>query len=228
MKMIQTSSLIAGLLLSSVAAFNAVAGAPYWVGSDGKYVRSGFGECVRTIDWTPEAAVPGCEGDAAMPVAKKPVAAADKGDKANATRKSAPIKPMPVVAAPAPKPAAEPEYRKISLSSGASFKLGGSTLNAEGKAAVAALLKEFDGEIIEAVIVEGHTDDRGPASFNQKLSEKRAEAVKAELIANGVDASLIKTIGYGESKPVASNDTREGRAKNRRVEIKVDAKARKL
>ena len=93
---------------------------------------------------------------------------------------------------------------------------------------MAALLKEFDGEIIEAVIVEGHTDDRGPAAFNQQLSEKRAEAVKAELIANGVDASLIKTVGYGESKPVASNDTREGRAKNRRVEIKVDAKARKL
>ncbi len=224
MKMIQTGSLITGLLLSSVAAFNAVAGAPYWVGSDGKYVRSGFGECVRTIDWTPAAAIPGCEGDAAMPVANKPAAT----DKAEATRKSAPIKPMPVVEAPAPKPAAEPEYRKISLSSGASFKLGGSTLNAEGKAAVAALLKEFDGETIEAVIVEGHTDDRGPAAFNQKLSEKRAEAVKAELIANGVDASLIKTIGYGESKPVASNATREGRAKNRRVEIKVDAKARKL
>ena len=225
MKMIQTGSLITGLFLSSVAAFNAVAGAPYWVGGDGEYVRSGFGECVRTIDWTPEAAIPGCEGDAAAPVAKKPEAAADK---AEATRKSAPIKPMPVVEAPAPKPAAEPEYRKISLSSGASFKLGGSTLNAEGKAAVAALLKEFDGEIIEAVIVEGHTDDRGPAAFNQQLSEKRAEAVKAELIANGVDASLIKTVGYGESKPVASNDTREGRAKNRRVEIKVDAKARKL
>ena len=225
MKMIHTSSLAAGLLLSSVAAFNAVAGAPYWVGGDGEYVRSGFGECVRTIDWTPAAAAPGCESDAAMPVAEKPVAVADKG---NATRKSAPIKPMPVVNAPVAKPVAEPEYRKISLSSGASFKPGGSTLNAEGKAAIAALLKEFDGEIIEAVIVEGHTDDQGATAFNQKLSEKRAEAVKAELIANGVDASLIKTVGYGESKPVASNATREGRAMNRRVEIKVDAKARKI
>jgi OOP family OmpA-OmpF porin len=226
-------SLVAGTVIMLSGVFNAVAGnSPYWVGSDGKYVRSGFGECVRTIDWTAEKAIAGCEGGrlAAQSGKDKKMAAAGKSStgKAAGGRKSAPIKPMPVVKAPVKKPAPAPQYRKLSLASGATFKLGGSTLSAEGKAAIAGLLKQFEGETIESVIVEGHTDDRGPAAFNQQLSEKRAEAVKAELVANGVDASLIKTVGHGESRPVASNDSREGRAKNRRVEIRVEAKKRQL
>ncbi len=222
---IQIIPLMLGALLLS-GAFKASADSPYWVGSDGDYVRSGFGECVRTIDWTPENAIADCESGALAEKLRKQAAGAAAADKA--PRKSAPIKPMPVVKAPAPAPKApvKPEYRKLSLASGATFELGGSTLSAEGKAALAALLKQFEGETIEAVIVEGHTDDRGAAAFNQQLSEKRAEAVKAELIANGVDGSLIKTVGYGESQPVASNATREGRAQNRRVEIKVDARVR--
>lgn len=90
------------------------------------------------------------------------------------------------------------------------------------------MLTKFKGENIKQVVVEGHTDDRGAAAFNQQLSEKRAQAVKAELIANGIDSKVIETAGYGEERPVASNDSRDGRAKNRRVEIKIDAEQRKF
>lgn len=189
---------------------------PYWVGSSGNYVRSSTGGCIRTINWTPETALPECEGG----VVKKAAAPAA----APAPAKAAAPKPAPVAAKPAPKP----QYRKLNLASSATFELGGSTLSDSGKAAVTELLAEFEGEEIESIIVEGHTDDRGEAAFNQYLSEKRAEAVKAELVANGVDEKIIETVGHGETMPIADNNTREGRAQNRRVEIKVDARARKL
>ena len=121
----------------------------------------------------------------------------------------------------------ENEYVTLSLASSATFELGGSTLSAEGKAAVADLVAQFKGREVNSVIIEGHTDDTGDAAFNQDLSEKRAEAVKAEIVANmdnPENENKITTVGYGESKPIADNSTREGRAKNRRVEIKIDEK----
>ena len=71
------------------------------------------------------------------------------------------------------------------------------------------------------VEVIGHTDSVGSAEYNQVLSEKRADAVKAYLVAHGIAAERISVSGYGESRPRASNDTIEGRRLNRRVEIKV-------
>jgi OOP family OmpA-OmpF porin len=65
----------------------------------------------------------------------------------------------------------------------------------------------------------GYTDSIGSDEYNQKLSERRAEAVKAHLVANGVDAARIQTSGRGKADPVADNATAEGRAENRRVEI---------
>ncbi len=67
--------------------------------------------------------------------------------------------------------------------------------------------------------IEGYTDDRGSDKLNQQLSERRAEAVGAALIQRGVDAKRVSAEGRGESNPVASNDTPDGRARNRRVEI---------
>lgn len=73
------------------------------------------------------------------------------------------------------------------------------------------------------VTIEGHTDNVGNAAFNKKLSKNRADAVKAYLIEKGgVNAKQLKAVGYGLAKPVASNKTKEGRAKNRRVEASVD------
>ncbi len=71
------------------------------------------------------------------------------------------------------------------------------------------------------VEVQAHTDDRGRKAYNQKLSEKRAASVRDYLIAQGVDASRMTAKGYGESQPVADNSTAAGRAKNRRVELKI-------
>ncbi len=68
------------------------------------------------------------------------------------------------------------------------------------------------------VILEGYTDNRGRASYNLKLSKLRSDSVAKELIKRGIDASRITTKGFGESNPIASNDTVEGRAQNRRVE----------
>jgi len=67
--------------------------------------------------------------------------------------------------------------------------------------------------------VAGHTDSVGTDSYNQGLSERRANAVKDYLTAQGIKASRLTARGYGESRPVASNDTDEGRAENRRVEL---------
>jgi OOP family OmpA-OmpF porin len=68
-------------------------------------------------------------------------------------------------------------------------------------------------------VLKGYTDSVGPASYNLKLSEMRAKAVAKALEERGIDASRLTAKGFGESNPIASNDTPEGRAKNRRVEV---------
>ena len=73
-----------------------------------------------------------------------------------------------------------------------------------------------------AVIVEGHTDSVGTDAYNQKLSHRRADAVRQYLVKHGIPANRVTTEGFGESRPVASNDTADGRAQNRRVELRVD------
>jgi hypothetical protein len=70
------------------------------------------------------------------------------------------------------------------------------------------------------VEIQGHTDNKGPEAYNQTLSEKRAMAVKTYLIKQGIDAERLEIKGYGESDPIAPNDTEEGRQKNRRVRFK--------
>ena len=77
-----------------------------------------------------------------------------------------------------------------------------------------------------AVVVQGHTDSTGTEMHNQQLSERRAEAVHNYLAARGVDTGRMSALGYGESFPVASNDTEYGRQQNRRVDILLKAKAR--
>ena len=75
---------------------------------------------------------------------------------------------------------------------------------------------------IKQVTVEGHTDDQGDDAYNKDLSQRRAQAVVDMLIANGVDAATLTAIGYGEERPIADNTSKKGRAKNRRVEFKLD------
>lgn len=72
------------------------------------------------------------------------------------------------------------------------------------------------------VSLSGHTDNVGSEAYNQKLSERRVSSVQDYVVKKGVEGSRVSGQGFGESKPIADNKTREGRAKNRRVEIKVN------
>jgi outer membrane protein OmpA-like peptidoglycan-associated protein len=83
---------------------------------------------------------------------------------------------------------------------------------------VAGLLKERDNL---RLVVSGYTDDRGSEAANQRLSMQRAESVRDYFVAQGVDAGRIEVQGLGEADPVATNDTEEGRAQNRRVELRI-------
>ncbi len=81
-------------------------------------------------------------------------------------------------------------------------------------------LREFPDQ---SVTITGHTDSRGDEDYNQELSQRRAEAVRDYLLANmSLSAALVTAKGYGESQPIATNDTEEGRAKNRRIDVRVD------
>jgi len=226
MKIKLLSALIICSASVQVYAQDSIDNSPYWLNVSGGYVTDRNGYCVRTINWTPEKAIENCEGGeaATTETAPAPVAAAKDSSSSDADSDAAAAAAAAAAVAAAASADEEPEIETISLSGGATFEHGGSTLSDEGKAAVAELVAKFkDGNVtVKETIIEGHTDSSGDAAFNQKLSEDRAEAVKAEAVANGANPDKIKTIGYGESKPIADNSTREGRAQNRRVEIKVE------
>jgi len=105
------------------------------------------------------------------------------------------------------------------------FEFGKADLKSELKenlAEIAAILKNL---LTDAnVIIEGHTDNVGTAAANKKLSEQRASAVLQYLVDRGVDKKRLKSVGYGLEKPVADNSTKEGQAKNRRVELVIKDK----
>ncbi len=109
----------------------------------------------------------------------------------------------------------------VNLPDGVTFDVGSSTLKPafrETLDKVAASLIEFPNSIVD---VYGHTDSTGSDSSNQTLSENRARTVMNYLISKGVPAARLRSQGFGETMPVADNGTAEGRAKNRRVEIKI-------
>ncbi|GAC1624441.1 MAG: hypothetical protein NVS9B10_10470 [Nevskia sp.] len=107
------------------------------------------------------------------------------------------------------------------------FDLGSDRLSDEAKATLDLLARSMQLQKALAIEIAGHTDALGPQSFNLLLSQKRAAAVKAYLVAHGVEASRLQSEGYGEFNPIASNNTEAGRAENRRVEFKVLSKPAK-
>ncbi|WP_413853442.1 OmpA family protein [Candidatus Ruminimicrobium bovinum] len=112
---------------------------------------------------------------------------------------------------------------EVTLKNDILFTTGSAELSEGAKKTLTDLnkvLKKYPENIIQ---VQGHTDSTGSASFNQTLSEKRAKAVYEFIVANGLKTSGLTYIGFGPNQPVASNDTAEGRAKNRRVELKITA-----
>jgi len=211
------NSCIVGATLVSM---NVLASEPtVWSNSSGTVVNDGSGNCLHTIWWQKDGS---CGKNADTHTHGAMEHTHEGGSKPHQHEQAAEPKAAPAPVAAAPVAKASPAAVPFSLSSAAAFKTSGASLSAEGKAEVKAFAAKLEGHEVNSITVEGYTDDRGPASFNQDLSEKRAKAVKAEMIDNGIDASLIKVIGHGESNPIADNATKEGRAKNRRVVVSVD------
>jgi OOP family OmpA-OmpF porin len=110
---------------------------------------------------------------------------------------------------------------KVTYAADAFFDFDKSVVKPAGKAKLDDLVAKVKGINLEVIIAVGHTDSIGSDAYNQKLSVRRAEAVKAYLVSKGIEKNRIYTEGKGEKQPVADNKTKEGRAKNRRVEIEV-------
>jgi OOP family OmpA-OmpF porin len=136
--------------------------------------------------------------------------------------------PTPAPApAPAPKPEPKPEPKpkpvaeKVTFAADVNFDFDKATIKPAGKSKLDDLALKVGTINLEVVIAIGHADEIGSDDYNQKLSVRRAEAVKAYLVSKGIEANRVYTEGKGKKQPIASNKTKEGRAKNRRVEIEV-------
>ena len=206
-------------MLFATAALATAAGAQTvdnWVSANGITWKNGTNElCWRNANWTPATAAVGCDGAivAAAPVPAAPAPAASAPAPAPAA-----VAPAPVAPAPAPVP---PAATKVTYAADAFFDFDKSVLKPEGKAKLDDLVGKVKGINLEVIIAVGHTDAVGTDGYNQGLSVKRSEAVKAYLVSKGIEKNRVYTEGKGEKQPVADNKTTEGRAKNRRVEIEV-------
>nr|MDP2190454.1 OmpA family protein [Rhodoferax sp.] len=206
-------------MLIATAALATVAGAQSidnWRSSDGTTWKNGTNElCWRNAFWTPATAAVGCDGAIVAPKpAPAPVAAPAP---APVAPKPA---PAPVAAKPVPVPP-PPAATKVTYAADAFFDFDKSVLKPEGKAKLDDLVGKVKGINLEVIIAVGHTDAVGGDPYNQKLSVRRSEAVKAYLVSKGIEKNRVYTEGKGEKQPVADNKTKEGRSKNRRVEIEV-------
>lgn len=196
------------LLTTLIFAGAGIAGAQTidnWTAS-GAPVRNGTQElCWRDANWTPATAHPDCDGALkAVPVlAAKPV-----------------VKPAVIDNTPRPEPA-RPLVVKRSYAADTFFDFDKSVIKPEGKAKLDELVTLINRISLEVIIAVGHTDSVGTDAYNQKLGQRRADAVRAYLVSQGIDPKRVYTESQGELKPIADNRTAVGRARNRRVEIEV-------
>lgn len=202
-------SSIAKLVLGSAALAIASSGAlaqgtvPNVTDSQGLPVRDSQGVCVLSSGINH----PDCMPKAA-PASAAPAKPAAPSAPSGAAKPASPAKPAPASVKQA-----------IVIQADALFDFDKSVVRPDGKKRIDEALAKLQGVDVEMVIATGHTDSVGTDAYNQKLSERRAAAVKAYLVSKGIPASKITTIGKGESQPVATNKTAEGRQKNRRVDI---------
>ena len=215
-KFIKVAMVLASAALATAASAQTV---DNWRNGTGEHAwKNGTNElCWRDATWTPATAAAGCDGAIAAPRAAAPAPAPAPRAAAPAPAAAAPRAAAPA-ARPAPPPAAA---TKVTYAADTFFDFDKSVLKADGKAKLDDLAGKVKAINLEVIIAVGHTDATGSDAYNQKLSVKRADAVKAYLITKGIEKNRVYTEGKGEKQPVADNKTDAGRSKNRRVEIEV-------
>ncbi len=191
--------------VSTVNAQNRDEARGYFQDSRGNIVTSEYGDCWHTDTWKPEnATIVGCDGvvvDAKVEVIK---------------------------GAPAGK------VSKFVVPAAALFAFDSADLSDEGKEAIEEYRAKWQDIVLPewagayAGVIIGHTDSTGDPKYNLGLSKRRAEAVREYLVETGAPADKLRVVGRGMNNPIASNNTKEGRAQNRRVEVVVIGEARAL
>jgi OOP family OmpA-OmpF porin len=173
----------------------------YWVDGRGGVLTDAYNLCWRAGSWTPALATAECDPElvprAAPPPPPPPPAAKPAPP---------PPPPPPPAAKPAPAPAPKPAMKTLTVQSTELFEFDKATLTADAKnkldQELVGRLKEF--ESIKLIIVSGYADRIGDQQYNQKLSERRAETVKAYLVSKGVNGNLVETIGFGKTLQIKS------------------------
>jgi len=202
--MLLASAAIAASATAQIAAADGGNVVNNWQNGTGDLIwKNGTNDlCWRNAVWTAETAAEGCDG------AKKPLP---------------PPPPPPPTKPPTAEPAqpAQPTASKVTYAADAFFDFDKATLKPDGRAKLDDLAAKIKSINLEVVVAVGHTDHTGSHAYNDKLSVRRAEAVKAYLVSKGIDKSRIYTEGKGKRQPIADNKTRVGRAQNRRVEVEV-------
>ncbi len=219
-KLNKVAMLIATAALATSASAQSV---DNWRSTAGDSWKNSFGQCWRDSGWTPATAAVGCDGAIVAPppapavVAPAPAPAAAPAP-ADVAPRAAPAPAAAAAPAAAPQP---PAATKVTYAADAFFDFNKAVIKPEGKAKLDDLTGKVKDINLEVIIAVGHTDSVGGDAYNQKLSVKRSEAVKAYLVSKGIEKNRVYTEGKGEKQPVADNKTKEGQAKNRRVEIEV-------
>ncbi len=207
-KLTKVAMLVATAAIATAASAQSI---DNWKNGSGDLVwKNGTNElCWRNAGWTPATAMAGCDGAIVAPAAAAAPAPTPAGAAAPAPAPAPAAVPAPVVAS------------KVTFASDAFFDFDKAVLKPEGKAKLDDVAAKVAGINLEVIVAVGHTDSVGSESYNQKLSIRRSEAVKAYLVSKGVPKDRVYTEGKGELQPVADNKTAAGRKQNRRVEIEV-------
>ena len=214
------SALALGVVSTQVGAQDGKGTSGYLTDPRNGIVKNPFNLCWRTGYWTP--AIANCECDKDLlprevcePPPPKPAAAPPP-----------PPPPPPPVAAPPPKPVTE----KVTFAADVLFDFDKAVLRPEGKAKLDDLVSKLKGVALEVIIAIGHTDPIGTAEYNQKLSVRRAEAIKAYLVSKGIEPNRIYTEGKGKTQQIKKCNQKDFKTfkeyvaclePNRRVEVEV-------
>ena len=200
-RIIVTTLAMASLTLAGIAGADEITKEGYLIDSRGDVVKSGTGLCWHTGYWTPAMAIMECDPD----LVQKPV-----------TRiTTAPVPPVP--------PIPGIVHAPVTLQTETLFDFDSSVIRADGK-------KKLDDEVVgkmkeypqdEVVLLTGHADRIGSEAYNQNLSQRRADAVRAYMIDQGIEAKRIQTAAKGESEPIVSCDNVKGMVNNKNRKLVV-------